>query len=224
MRKLITILVAVLFISNSCAIKQPENKKILEIPQIISGLDKDNDKIDDYSDIVQSARSQIDVVTKYDTDYYQNAFPSEDSGACADVIWRALNGAGYNFKEMIDDDIKNNPNLYPQNPIQDQNINFRRVNNIKIFLERNAEVLNTEAVSWDKVSLQNWNGGDIVTYEQIPGGLWHVAIISDKRRDDGIPLLIHNYGHGVKEDDYLLNWPTKISGHYRLSKNLIKSF
>jgi hypothetical protein len=69
----------------------------------------------------------------------------------------------------------------------------------------------------NKENLSKWQGGDIVTYEQIPGGLWHIAIVSNKRRNDGVPYLIHNYGQGVQESDHLTKWPTDISGHFRWS-------
>ncbi len=192
-----------------------EESPVVAVEKITSLVDKDADGVDDYADLVESARAQIGVVTSYDTGYYTSAFPPEDRGACADVIWRALEGAGYDFKTMIDGDIAKNPQQYPQEPVLDENIDFRRVRNIKVFLENNAEVLTTEVVLEDQQNLYQWQAGDMVTFDQIPGGLWHVAIVSDKRRRDGVPFIIHNYGYGVREDDYLLNWPTKVSGHYR---------
>lgn len=193
-----------------------------QITQIKSQNDQDKDGIDDYTDIIASARAQIGIVTNYDTNYYSTGYPPNNTGACADVIWRALKGAGYDFKEMIDFDIQKNPEKYPQNSLTDENINFRRVQNIKAFLELHAEKLTTEIETTDNKNLELWQGGDIVTYAQIKGGLWHIAIVSDKRNSNGIPLLIHNYGQGVKEDDYLTNWPTPITGHYRLPKNGLK--
>jgi uncharacterized protein YijF (DUF1287 family) len=187
----------------------------VNIERLISEDDKDNDGTDDFTDIVESAREQIGVVTSYDIAYYTGGYPPEHSGACSDVIWRALQGAGYDLKSLIDTDIRKYPDTYPKNSITDSNINFRRVLNVKTFLEKYTQSLTTQIIPWDTNNLQEWQGGDIVTYEQIPGGLWHVAIISDKRREDGVPLLIHNYGLGVLENDYLLEWPAPLSGHYR---------
>ena len=192
-------------------------KTSIVIPEIHSEHDQDKDGIDDYADIVSSAKAQIGIVTKYDTSYYSTAYPPADTGVCADVIWRAFKGAGYDFKKMIDEDIRKNSKLYPQNFLTDENINFRRVQNIKTYFERHAKILTTEIKPNDKNNLAEWQGGDIVTFAQIKGGLWHIAIISNKRRTDGVPLIIHNYGHGVKEDNYLIKWPTKITGHYRLT-------
>jgi len=208
---LIIILVAVL-------VFQPfsqESKLVKELTQaqLISETDADNDGLDDYSDIVQNARAQIDVVTLYDTSYYVGGYPPENSGVCADVIWRALQGAGYDFKKMIDDDMLAYPERYTND--YDTNINFRRTQNIRIFLENNVQTLPTEVIPNNYDNLVTWQGGDIVTFAQIPGGLWHVAIVSDRRRADGVPYLIHNHGYGTLENDYLLRWPTEITGHFR---------
>lgn len=186
------------------ACTQSEKPK-LEIPEIYSN-----------QNLVIGARSQIGVVTKYDTSYYSTAYPPADTGVCADVIWRAFQETGYDFKKMLDEDIRKNSSAYPQNSLTDENINFRRVQNIRTYLERHAQSLTTEVKPGDKKNLSEWQGGDIVTFAQIKGGLWHIAIISNKRQADGIPLLIHNYGRGVKEDNFLTNWPTKITGHFRM--------
>ena len=199
----ISIISALVFLGFS-ACTQPAKPK-LEIPEIYSN-----------KNIVIGARSQIGVVTKYDTSYYSTAYPPADTGVCADVIWRAFQETGYDFKKMLDEDIRKNSSAYPQNSLTDENINFRRVQNIRTYLERHAQSLTTEVKPGDKTNLSEWQGGDIVTFAQIKGGLWHIAIISNKRQVDGIPLLIHNYGRGVKEDNFLTNWPTKITGHFRM--------
>lgn len=155
--------------------------------------------------LVESARNQIGIVTKYDNQYYNGGYPPEGRGACTDVIERALMDQGYDLKNKIDKDMLNFPEEYPYK--SDPNINYRRVVNLKIFFDRYFKKIDLE---------QDWQPGDIVTYDQIPGGLWHIAILSDKKNKDGIPLLIHNYGRGVIEDDFLFKWPAAITGHYRL--------
>lgn len=185
----------------------------LDSKRLASTVDKDADGLDDYADIVASARAQIGTVTSYDTSYYAGGYPPDDTGACADVIWRALDGTGYNFRTMIDTDMAAEPEAYLTS--YDTNINFRRTQNIGVFLARNATSLTLDVVPNDVDNLAEWQGGDIVTFAQIPGGLWHVAIVSDKRRSDGVPYLIHNHGYGTKENNYLTNWPTAITGHYR---------
>lgn len=169
--------------------------------------------------LVESARQQIGVVTEYDTGYYQGGYPPPGRGACTDVIETALRENGYDLKAKIDRDMEKFPELYPHP--SDSNINFRRVVNVKVFLDRNAEKLSTCTTS-DCFKQSLWQPGDIVTFDQIPGSLWHIAIVSNKTKRDAknaavkIPFLIHNYGRGVIEDDLLLTWPAPISGHYRI--------
>jgi len=164
--------------------------------------------------IVAMARKQIWIVKKYDTSYYSGGYPPDDSWACSDVLWRAIKLLGYDFKKMIDDDMKNNPSQYSNS--YDKNINFRRVQNIKVFLEKYAISLPTDFASCDLDQREQWQPGDIVTFDQIPWGLWHIAILSDKKNSNDVPLLIHNHWKWVVENDLLLNWPSKINWHFRI--------
>ena len=172
--------------------------------------------------IIASARNQIGVVIKYDTAYFADALVPPDSGVCADVVWRALKDNGYDLRTEVDNDIKNNPNDYQNVDQPDNAIDFRRVKNLKVFFDKYAKSLTLDVISGSIENLSYWQAGDLVTFAPLPeSGLTHIAIVSDKRRRDGVPLLIHNYGRGTVEDDYLTNWPSEITGHYRLDK-LIK--
>jgi len=184
---------------------------IIPIILILSGCSNPSEDKQDSPPIVSSARNLIGIVTQYDTDYYQGGYPPADRGACTDVIDRALSANNYDLKSKIDTDMSINPDRYPD--ASDPNINFRRVRNLKIYFDQHAEnlTMNTDLI-------EEWQPGDIVTYDQIPGSLWHIAIVSDKKNREGIPLLIHNYGSGVVEDDYLTRWPAPITGHYRLKE------
>jgi uncharacterized protein YijF (DUF1287 family) len=157
-------------------------------------------------ELVRSARKQKGVVIAYDTGYYAGGYPPEHAGACTDVVERALREMGHDWKKMIDDDMRLNGWAYPS--AYDGNINYRRVRNVKVYLDRHAQVLALNDLYFP---------GDIVTYDQIPGSLWHIAIVSDKKAADGTPLLIHNYARGVVENNLLHDWPAPKSGHYRLS-------
>ncbi|MCL6449312.1 MAG: DUF1287 domain-containing protein [Armatimonadetes bacterium] len=134
---------------------------------------------------------------------------------CTDVIWRALQNAGYDLKAMLDADIKRNVRDYPQvNGRPEPNIDFRRVPNQLVFFKKHARSLTTEIKPKDPENLKQWQGGDIVVFGQ-PGE--HIGIVSDRRRPDGVPLLIHNAGPRAAEEDRLLAWPSKITGHFRFS-------
>lgn len=187
-----------------------------KVVRILSGNDQDNDGIDDLDDIVQGARSEADRKPRYKNSYYNGGYPPDDEGVCTDVIWRAFKDAGYNLKEMIDSDIRNNVNAYPRvNGTPEPNIDFRRVPNLDTFFKRKAISLTTEIIPDNLENLKQWQGGDIVVYG---APLWHIGIISNQRRSDGVPLLIHNSGPYAEENDMLLNWPSPIISHYRFPK------
>ncbi len=188
----------------------PSEKFGIEI--ILSEKDKDNDGIDDYSDILEGAKITAENSVKYKSAYYDGGYPPDDEGVCTDVIWRSLEHAGYNLKELMDEDIKNNLEEYPRiETYPDPNIDFRRVPNQQVFFERNTIVLTN-----DIYDIEEWMPGDIVVFSST-----HIGIISDKRNADGIPFLIHNAGQYRREEDTLAQWnATKgITGHYRFSLN-----
>lgn len=178
------------------------------ITTLQSPLDADGDGIDDYTDILLGARRDAENRPQYDPSYFAGGYPPEDRGVCTDVVWRALQNAGYDLKALVDADIAENTGLYPRvQGIPDPNIDFRRVPNLLVFFGRYAESLTT-----DPYDIAAWQPGDIVTFEGR-----HIGIISDKRNSRGIPYLIHNSGQPHREEDALLrchrNHP--ISGHFR---------
>ncbi len=164
---------------------------------IKSDIDKDSDGIDDYTDILDGAKKFIKDEPKYKSKYYEGGYPTDEYRVCTDVIWYALDNAGYDFKSLIDEDIKNNKDNYDSD-VGDPNIDFRRVRNIKVFLDRNVKVLKTD---------EDFNPGDIVVYKN------HIAIVSDKVNKKGENYIIHQHAFYNYEDDGLFR--EKIVGHYR---------
>ena len=180
-----------------------------EIEVIKSNKDKNQNGIDDYTDILLGAKKEAENKPIYKSAYYSGGYPPDSEGVCTDVIWRSLKNAGYLLKDMVDEDIKNNVSKYPRiNGKPDPNIDFRRVPNLKVYFERNAQVLTT-----DLTKIEEWQPGDIVAF-----GNDHVAIISDKRNEKGIPYIIHNANQPNREEDSIDWWVNSrgISGHYRL--------
>lgn len=174
----------------------------LGIAKIKSKNDADNDGIDDYSDIMLGAREYIKTNPKYKSKYYDGGYPNDGYGVCTDVIWKGFMAAGYDLKNMIDTDIAVNLEVYRTITSPEPNIDFRRVRNLKIFFERNAEILNTEFTNPEK-----WQAGDIVAFTN------HIAICSDKRNKDGFPFIIHHDGLGAREKSDIEKYT--IVGHYR---------
>ena len=178
------------------------------IASLTSDIDLDNDGIDDYTDIMLGARKDAENRPTYKSAYYSGGYPPESEGVCTDVVWRAFKNAGYNLKDLIDADIKNNVSEYPRvEGKPDPNIDFRRVPNLISFFTRNATSLTT-----DLSQIAEWQPGDIVTFEKK-----HVGIISDKRNKNGVPYLIHNGGQKNREEDILEIYVlySEISGHFR---------
>lgn len=172
-------------------------------------VDYDNDGVDDYTDILNGAKEFVAMKPKYKSNYYAGGYPDDGYYVCTDLIWYALEEAGYNFKEMLDEDIQENQSDYDIDII-DSNIDFRRVRNIRVFLEKY-----TESLTLDANDYTNWQGGDIVVYED------HIGIVSDKRNSEGISYIIHHDGHHNYEEDGLTR--KKIVGHYRFNLNAEES-
>ena len=178
----------------------------LGIVELKSKNDADNDGIDDYSDIMLGALNYIKTNPKYKSKYYAGGYPNDGYGVCTDVIWNGFMAAGYDLKAMIDADIENNLEEYWTIETPEPNIDFRRVRNLRIFFERNAEVLTTELTAPEK-----WQPGDIVVFTN------HIAICSDKRNKEGYPLIIHHDGMGAREKNDIGKYT--IAGHYRWNNN-----
>ena len=92
----------------------PPFRQSLNIPEISCPIDKDNDGVTDLQDIVNGARAEVNRKPQYRSAYYQGGYPPDNEGVCTDVVWRAMRDAGYNLKALVDKDIRENPEKYPQ--------------------------------------------------------------------------------------------------------------
>lgn len=188
----------------------------LHVEQISCPIDKDGDGLDDLRDIVAGAKAEVSRRPQYRSVYYQGGNPPEDEGVCTDVVWRAMRDAGYNLKALVDKDIRENLSLYPRvGGKPDPNIDYRRVPNLIVYFKRHGAELTKEIIPGDVDNLYLWQPGDIVTFDHPHE---HIAIISDKRRADGVPYILHNSGPIANEADCLLSWPSQITGHFRFPK------
>lgn len=172
-----------------------------------SNMDKDNDGVDDQTDILNSVRSYIATIPKYDSKYYAGGYPDDGYGVCTDVVAFGLLGAGYDLRELVNEDIKNNPEKY-NIKVRDKNIDYRRVRNLLTYLEENSINLTTDIKNIDE-----WQGGDIVVFST------HIGIVSDKRNKKGIPYIIHHERPYQEEyeEDILGSRKNDIKGHFRVS-------
>jgi uncharacterized protein YijF (DUF1287 family) len=176
-------------------------------------VDFNQNQVDDFTDIMLGARADARNMPRYDGSYQAGGYPPDNIGVCTDLVWRAFRNAGYSLKDMVDQDIADHPNLYPGvagSP--EPNIDFRRVPNLKVFFERHAISL-----TLDPTDIAAWQPGDIVTF-----GTSHIAIVSDRRNQAGIPYIIHNSGQFRREEDALANSGTPISGHFRFDASKLE--
>ena len=151
-------------------------------------------------------KKYISTKPKYKSKYYNTGYPNDGYGVCSDVVVFALKDAGYDLQILVNEHILANKDLYDIEVV-DKNIDFRRVKNLKIYLDYNAQSLTT-----DINDIEKWQGGDIVVFKN------HIGIVSDNRNHKGISFVIHNANSYQKyyEED-ILEYHNDIVGHYRIS-------
>lgn len=174
----------------------------LGIKELKSAVDRDGDGLDDYTDILLGAREYVESDPGYESRYYKGGYPDDGYGVCTDVIWYALQSAGYSLKDLVDEDIVLYPERYPLVEQPDPNIDFRRVKNLNLYLAAHAQSLTI-----DLKEAEQWQAGDIVVFQR------HIAVCSDKRNRKGMPFIIHHGPAGAREKNEIEKY--KIIGHYR---------
>ncbi len=171
-----------------------------------SKVDMDGDGLDDATDILQNARDYVALKPKYKSKYYANGYPDDGYGVCTDVVAVALKNAGYDLKTLVTQNIKAHQELYDVEEV-DENIDFRRVSNLKVYFDNQAISLTNNIYN-----LAEWQGGDIVVFKK------HIGIVSDKRNYKGIPFIIHHSGNlMINYEEDILERRHDIIGHYRIS-------
>jgi len=190
--------------------------------------DKDNDGINDQKDILLGALKQLEkparniFLDESEINYYPGGDPPEDLAISTDIVARAFMEAGFDLRELVYEDIKENFNEYPLKKIWgqtvcDPDIDYRRIQNLEVFFKRNAKQMDVMFNVSDR-SLEQWLPGDIVFFDMDRDGYTdNVGIISDSTTRDGIPKVIYNYidpGYTVEKNILKDNI---ITGHYRFS-------
>ncbi len=215
-RKLLKIILSILIILTltktfySLDLKKTYTDKDFNLEYIESNLDFDLDGNEDYLDFLIGAKKDAKNHPKYNGQYYAGGYPPDNIGVCTDVIWRAFKEAGYSLRDMVDKDIMESIDDYSEVKVRDNNIDFRRVKNLKVFFDKYAQIL---SIDIDKI--QAWQAGDIVIFEDAK----HIGIVSNKRNKKGHPYIIHNGGQIRREEDILFK--TKVLSHYRFDASLV---
>ena len=180
--------------------------KDFDIEIYISLVDKDDDGIDDQTDIINNTRKYIKTKPKYQSKYYATGYPDDEYGVCTDVVAFSLKDSGYDLMDLVYNHVKENRKLYNIDTI-DKNIDFRRVVNLDVYFKNTGIVLTT-----DITKIEEWQGGDIVVFKK------HIGIVSDKRNKNGVPFIIHHANpYQVHFEEDILEQREDIIGHYRIS-------
>lgn len=168
--------------------------------------------------LAAAAHDRLSARVIYTPAYVRLDYPGGDvpphTGVCTDVIIRSYRAAyGFDLQRAVHEDMKANFNAYPAARIwgqsrPDRNIDHRRVPNLEVYFKREGADLPVSTFAADYVS------GDLVSW-RLPGNLPHIGIVSRQKSTRGTPLIIHNIGAGVKEDDILFKF--KITGHFRFA-------
>lgn len=203
---LLGVIVLVFFLYEFQIIPHPSyNNEHFQITTYKSLVDKDEDGVDDQTDILQSAKEYLATNPKYKSKYYGTGYPDDEYGVCTDVVAFALLHSGYDIMTLLNEDVMEVRDAYDID-IVDKNIDFRRVNNLDTYFKRHMISLST-----DLSNISDWQGGDIVVFDS------HIGIVSDKRNFKGIPFLLHNANpYQIRYEEDVLEKYTIIS-HYRVS-------
>lgn len=170
----------------------------------------------DANPLAEAAEDRLSIFVRYDPAYVRLDYPGGDvpknTGVCSDVVIRSLRAAyDLDLQKNVHEDMKQNFSAYPKiwglkRP--DKNIDHRRVPNLETYFTRAGYDLPKSKDAKDYLP------GDIVSW-RLGGRLPHIGIVSERKSSSGTPLIIHNIGAGVAEDDIL--FASKITGHFRIS-------
>lgn len=154
--------------------------------------------------LVAAARAQLDRISIYDARYVPIAYPGGDvsplTGVCTDVIVRAYRALGIDLQVAV-----RTAGVGRGDP----SIDHRRTETLRTFFTRMGAARGISAHGED------FAPGDLVTYHRPQNRLStsHIAIVSDRLGASGHPMIIHDRGHGVQEEDAL--FVDRITGVYR---------
>lgn len=159
--------------------------------------------------LVAAARKQTWLPVIYNPAYVKIPYPNGDVpwyyGVCTDVVVRAYRALDIDLQVLVKTSGAGTG---------DTNIDHRRVPVLKTFFAKAGRSLSISRQAGD------YAPGDIVTFH-LPDGRYsktHIAIVSDRKSPSGTPLVIHNRGWGVSEEDWLFANP--ITGHYRFEPRI----
>lgn len=146
----------------------------------------------------------------YNPAYVKMKYPGGDVpsyyGVCTDVVIRTYRKVGIDLQKKVFEAFGG-----------DRNIQHRRVRVLRRFFAKYGQSLRITKNPAD------YKPGDLVTY-YLPDARYskdHIAIVTDRKTRDGVPLVVHNIGWGPRLENFLFE--AKITGHYRYLPKMIGS-
>ncbi len=165
--------------------------------------DRDHDGIPDPLDVLIGAKKTVlnaDSYTPAAEEYISMKYPMGDVprtiGVCTDVIVRAVRNAGIDIQKELHEDIRAARSAYPMvKGMGDPSIDQRRVGTLLPYFKRHWES-HTAKFDDPKDPLEP---GDVILMDTFPSrpGPDHIGILSDRRDDQGLPLVINNWTDGT---------------------------
>jgi len=153
--------------------------------------------------------------------YPETGYPNEKNWISTDVISVVLNDCGYDLMELMYTDMTEHIDAYPMDirgsKTPNKKSDFRVVYFQQKFFQRNALELPIAFDAKDPANLLQWQPGDIV-YFQIDAenpGKDVGGMISNKKSDTGIPLVIMITADLTKITELDALSTLKASGHFR---------
>jgi uncharacterized protein YijF (DUF1287 family) len=159
--------------------------------------DHDRDGIPDPLDVLIGAHKAALNGDAYDDRYFALPFPNGDpprtSGACVDVIVRAVRNAGLDLQAEVFADIRGAGSLYGKSR-PDPNIDHRRVKTVLVYFRRHWQA---RSAALDDPG-DPLRVGDVVLLDTFPNrpGPDHIGVVSELAGDSGHPLIINNWTFG----------------------------
>jgi D-alanyl-D-alanine dipeptidase len=171
--------------------------------------DADRDGIPDPLDLILGGHKTVLNSAIYDGAYVSIPYPGGDvpreQGVCTDVVVRALRNAGSDLQRDVHEDIARRPKAYPMVKSADDNIDHRRVKTILPYFKRHWD-----ALAGDPRDAEDpYRAGDVIFMDTISSrsGPDHIGVISQRKGESGLPLVINNWDVGSTPDYLdLLDW------------------
>jgi uncharacterized protein YijF (DUF1287 family) len=182
--------------------------------------DRDGDGVPDPLDVLLGATKTALNGDAYTEGYVSISYPNGDvprtMGVCTDVIVRSLRNAGLDLQRALHEDIARAPGSYAGRVKGrgDPSIDQRRVGTLLPFFRRHLEA---HTVALDDPD-DPYRPGDIVFMDTFPSrsGPDHIGVVSDRRDDQGLPLVINNWTDGTVTTEMDLLTFVPVTHRFRL--------